>query len=114
MTEEERNNQLMIWEYLNDAVCDLERIVTDCRLRECHQEVSAEIYKLKQLKSAFFSDKEFEKYSTMQVTIRYLRKYIENAKMADFGLNYGIAQDTIIKVIQNELNKLIDEYTKRK
>lgn len=112
MTEEERNAQLMSWEYLNDAVRDLQRIVTDCRLTVCHQGASTEIYRLENMKSALFSDEEFQKYSTMKGIIYFLRKFIENTKMETFRLNYGIAQDTIIKVVKNEINRLTDEYTK--
>lgn len=112
MTEEERNAQLMIWEYINDAECSLKRIVTDCRLKKCHQDASSEIYRLKKIKNTFFSDEEFQEYSTIQGIIYYLRKFVENAKMENFRLDYGIAQDTIIKVVQNELDRLLDEYTK--
>lgn len=113
MTEEERNGQLMIWEHLNDAQCDLTRITANKWNNSAYKEgASTEIYRLKQIKNAILSDEEFQKYSTIQCTIRYLRAFIENAKMAQFRFDYGIAQDVIINVVQKELDRLIDEYTK--
>lgn len=118
ITEEERNEQLSLYESLNDVQIELSCAIKRMNgnyaiLKRSIQNIAKQIQNLKDL---VCSKEEFERYTKLQLQIFALRRFVNQVKDDKHNFEENDARmnsaNSLIQDTDREIVRLIDEYTK--
>lgn len=113
LTREDVDEKLRVYEGLNDAMRELEYTKRAIRENSVYPGIDDVMRTLSALKSGLFDAERAEELALIRSDIGYLEDHMLDVRCATFENEYGLyVQDFILQAEKNEINRLIEEYTK--
>ena len=113
LTREDVDEKLRVYEGLNDAMRELEYTKRAIRENSVYPGIDDVMRTLSALISGLFDAERSEELAQIRSDIDYLEDHMLDVRCATFENKYGLyVQDFILQAEKNEINRLIEEYTK--